>query len=571
MCHLVLLSDRTGAVFDPKKPHTEENFDPAEADPLHNITCVGPLPPFPLPRFDNWDPNTFTLQELCAKPQYGGRAPDQHLGYFCLHPGFWSRAVVASINPTARVSLRLSNPRLMLYCRTRCFCNSPIVRLPQEPPTPIQNLDDPNAPPYPVSDYYRADAEDVSAETYQIEIDVYDDFPEQHVNWRAPTHFGTTDEHVLSTPLLLDDQMNIKPTEPDNGDRAVDHTVSIHPANRVACDGPMPRFPLPAPASVEDFESLQDLCAVMLSGGDESANAGAYCHRNSDGTSDVNFAEEMTPRLDWAWAGNNFLFAATMRYHCWKHCRCANPPAANNRTMTKLWAFLASADLIEDSDGSLTINVRERDGQPARTLQILPSQPRGKGPTTGGTCGLDGKQFCPIAFPSRLLGPAPTPTPLRVSSSSPSPPVLPPAPRVSPPVGRVSFPARIDKAIPLPRCGAQCVSNRDCHSRAPSSDTTSECRCVVPSVKAAQIAGVDPVFPVALCLATAQMGVKPAGRKRNAETQSGVERLELKTVDQVRVEDLVCPCNRTYVSQACCGSAEGMVWEDPRLRLGRLA
>ena len=35
-------------------------------------------------------------------------------------------------------------------------------------------------------------------------------------------------------------------------------------------------------------------------------------------------------------------------------------------------------------------------------------------------------------------------------------------------------------------------------------------------------------------------------------------------------DDLVCPCNRTYVSKSCCEADGGLVWEPPELRLGRL-
>ncbi|KAI9681394.1 MAG: hypothetical protein M1817_002677 [Caeruleum heppii] len=80
------LVTRALAIYDPLEPHLTENFDPAEASPAGVIFCSGPLPPWKLPRFPewDWDPNTFTLQELCAKPQYGGKAPGQHLGAFCM-------------------------------------------------------------------------------------------------------------------------------------------------------------------------------------------------------------------------------------------------------------------------------------------------------------------------------------------------------------------------------------------------------------------------------------------------------------------------------------------------------
>jgi hypothetical protein len=31
-----------------------------------------------------------------------------------------------------------------------------------------------------------------------------------------------------------------------------------------------------------------------------------------------------------------------------------------------------------------------------------------------------------------------------------------------------------------------------------------------------------------------------------------------------------CPCNTTYVSQACCDGHDGMIWEAPELKLGEL-
>ena len=37
-----------------------------------------------------------------------------------------------------------------------------------------------------------------------------------------------------------------------------------------------------------------------------------------------------------------------------------------------------------------------------------------------------------------------------------------------------------------------------------------------------------------------------------------------------RAEDTPCPCNTTYVSQACCGAENGLVWEDETFKLGEL-
>ncbi|KAI9757588.1 MAG: hypothetical protein M4579_003400 [Chaenotheca gracillima] len=38
-----------------------------------------------------------------------------------------------------------------------------------------------------------------------------------------------------------------------------------------------------------------------------------------------------------------------------------------------------------------------------------------------------------------------------------------------------------------------------------------------------------------------------------------------------RDEGFPCPCNSTYVSHACCGATDGLVWEGPQAKLGELA
>ena len=38
----------------------------------------------------------------------------------------------------------------------------------------------------------------------------------------------------------------------------------------------------------------------------------------------------------------------------------------------------------------------------------------------------------------------------------------------------------------------------------------------------------------------------------------------------LNVEEPLCPCNTSYVSQSCCHSREGMVWEDESFKMGEL-
>ena len=73
------------AVYDPRNPPTTENFDPAEANPVGGITCLGRPYDLRLPiQPGGFDPNSVSLQHLCAKPQYGGGAQYQHVGGFCV-------------------------------------------------------------------------------------------------------------------------------------------------------------------------------------------------------------------------------------------------------------------------------------------------------------------------------------------------------------------------------------------------------------------------------------------------------------------------------------------------------
>ena len=67
--------------FDFAKADTAaaDNFDPAEADPTGNITCLGDSYDLELPTQAHWNPNTVSMQSLCAKTQYGGGPPGQNI------------------------------------------------------------------------------------------------------------------------------------------------------------------------------------------------------------------------------------------------------------------------------------------------------------------------------------------------------------------------------------------------------------------------------------------------------------------------------------------------------------
>ncbi|KAI9680095.1 MAG: hypothetical protein M1817_005111 [Caeruleum heppii] len=483
------------AVYNPSSPHYTENFDPAEADPLGNITCVGPLPPWPLPVQPTFDPNTFTLQQLCAKPQYGGQARGQHLGAYCLdNDSMLEGSLPGSIG----------------------FDDSPGAQRS-------------NIQPYQFPEAYNSHVERLE-NVYRIKVDV------------ADAYRGTDADHRGAGSGV---QTHIDYATQVGGDGGFDFEVgldvlSIDPANRITCSGPIPRFPLLPPYETHHFRSLTQLCAAQLSGGSTAANSGGYCHRNSNGGSDVWFSDEMTPRVEWTWA--NFLASAATRYHCWQHCRCSSGPRPENRTVAPMWRFLENADLVTRADGTVDIAVKKQSGQsglsPSSTtkINVLPAR-AGENYRSAGTCGTDGRQFCKVPWPSSLLGPIPTAPPQAIPPDSPS--------------AETS-----SSEVPYPQCGTTCISNQSCRG----DGSPKGCRCVAATLDDAKAQGLDPVFPSALCLVTtfvaanAAAKVKPLGG-RSAEG----------------LPPLACACNQTYVSQACCGSPDGMIWEAPAMRLGKLA
>ena len=63
-----------------------QEFDLAEADPNSNITCLDDSYDLELPLQAHWNPNTVSMQSLCAKPQYGGGLPGENIAGWCEDP-----------------------------------------------------------------------------------------------------------------------------------------------------------------------------------------------------------------------------------------------------------------------------------------------------------------------------------------------------------------------------------------------------------------------------------------------------------------------------------------------------
>ena len=107
-----------------------------------------------------------------------------------------------------------------------------------------------------------------------------------------------------------------------------------------------------------------------------------------------------------------------------------------------------------------------------------------------------------------------------------------------------------------PSCGGPCSKFQDC-----ASDVSVPCRCKAgPSAHELLRSGYNPRYPSprALCLGAVFLA---AGLSSKVGLGLKGRDLEWNTG---------CPCNSTYVSRACCGSPNGIIWESLELKLGEL-
>ena len=254
--------DFLGQRVEENDPTEYENFDPAEANPAENITCLG-YSDIVLPVFSDWNPNDYSLQQLCAKPQFGGLGRRMHLGGFCYGSFGGLPAEEGGLGTILFDDQRASDPayglvhqRILLQCQNRCFCNDDAVTSDLSTKPKGYNL-------------YSTGEGDISGErpavAYQIKADLVDDFSQSfqvydslHSHERSlqpGTRFATI-------PVMLEFFV-------DDGWKqdSVILPVMLDPENRITCDGDLPSFDIPEPYTNEDFDSLQQMCATYLSGG----------------------------------------------------------------------------------------------------------------------------------------------------------------------------------------------------------------------------------------------------------------------------------------------------------------
>ncbi|KAI9669453.1 MAG: hypothetical protein M1817_004678 [Caeruleum heppii] len=480
------------------QPSMVENFDPAAANDEASITCLGPLPPFELPRFPNWDPNTFTLQQICAKPQYGGRARGQHIGGFCGDLDLLSVTFDASSG--ADRSDVLANPRLESFCRSRCYCDYWMDE---------EQIELGSTGNWAILDH-------PAALTYQIKLDVEDDYRVERGH-----HMGYGSDPVLSLGYPRAVQVKVEfndqyPAEIIDAEWAYSR-VSLDPANNITCAGNFPGYPPPAPFETWHYwGSLQKLCAVQLAGGHGAANAGGYCERLPDGSSVAAFTDEMTPRLDWTWS--NYIFSTAIRAHCWTRCRCSDRSHHGIGGVTNVWPLLLTVDVVTKGEkgdlpnGGVEMRVRDSDGSITTTIPIVPAH-SGIGLLAVGTCGPEKNNFCSEPWPSSVLGPTPTAPPGARRSRSSTSPILPAADKSPPSRPSPTANNNVNAAAQDPNAAQQCAASNDgstcncggtCNSIADCSwNDFGLCKCVAAPVKK----GVDGTTYLGRCMDIVSMNL----------------------------------------------------------------
>ena len=273
------------------------------------------------------------------------------------------------------------------------------------------------------------------------------------------------------------------------------------------------------------------------------ANAGGYCHRSDTPNGPLHtvwFSDDQTPRLDWTWGGGNFFASASIRFVCWRRCACSNVRPNRDNASTPLWAFVHGHALALRPSGAVVIQQETGPVPPGgeRETQVLPPQ-NGAG-SSSGECGVSRKEFCPQDWPSNIYGEIPRAPPDTTDI------VKPKAPSSS-------------QAI----CGNTCTGAADCSS----SDTQHGCSCAIPTLEDARFLGLDPVAPVAVCLALFassikqnSLGGKRALMSRGDSADWGPIGLSAEsTYVDIRGLPHTCKCNLTFTSDACCRSRDGMV------------
>jgi hypothetical protein len=234
------------SLYDAANPPSQENLDPAEANPVMSVTCVGGSSDLsPKLKVRNGY-RSLSMQEVCAKPQYGGRDRRPNLAAYC---GNGDVTFDAPEQEQWGGRGDLSTPQqdhllAQLECRNRCYCGHMTAQQPKIVPATRNNFDvAPVKDPWWKPSVFSLDVED--SDTLSLH---------QKPNPRTNIFIGHQVDVQRELALgLIPDFINVE--------------VAMLQENHISCIGNLPSFALPSPWSVNDFHDNQELCAVQFSKG----------------------------------------------------------------------------------------------------------------------------------------------------------------------------------------------------------------------------------------------------------------------------------------------------------------
>ena len=253
-------------------------------DPRRNITCLGSGYDLRLSlRPDGVDLNQLTMQQLCAKPIYGGSEVPLLLGGWCsegLEPAWnnmeddgtddWTQddmfptrtgvsfdwqATTTDARSSWPVGTRWQDERLYAGCLNRCFCSWGVEDLTVQPKRQVPS----NA------DMITAQTDDSGIFELKLEIAQMTD------GYRADYYNRVNDGTDVKVLQIITDLGEPNETEgyAETHWRGWDEPVNLalDPGNEITCEGDLPSFELPPPYPNSEFSNPQELCATQWNGG----------------------------------------------------------------------------------------------------------------------------------------------------------------------------------------------------------------------------------------------------------------------------------------------------------------
>ena len=251
-------------------------------DPRRNITCLGGGYDLKIPfaHGPGVDPDTFTMQQLCAKTIYGGAPAGQHFGGWCSQglsiedPGSddgdwpdpdpdeidesrldpdreWSYLDPENPKIYSGVSFDLSlasqavdgpDPRFLLGCFNRCFCNYGVTDLTKQPKRTVPSNAD-----------VRLRSSDQSGEIW---LDVVDGWDVMTLGHDKSGRLGDVEVETVEMNEI------VEPNRVGGSTAYLIEDQTLDTGNYITCEGDLPQFLLPQPYPVSEFRSPQELCAV---------------------------------------------------------------------------------------------------------------------------------------------------------------------------------------------------------------------------------------------------------------------------------------------------------------------